>query len=39
VSVGQVMAEKTVQEIPLNGRHFVDLDADARRLDRPRTPG
>jgi len=25
VSVGQVMREKTVQEIPLNGRHFVDL--------------
>ncbi len=25
VSVGQVMAEKAVQEIPLNGRHFVDL--------------
>jgi hypothetical protein len=25
VSVGQVMVEKTVQEIPLNGRHFVDL--------------
>jgi Carboxypeptidase regulatory-like domain len=25
VSVGQSMAEKTVQEIPLNGRHFVDL--------------
>ena len=25
VSVGQVMQEKTVQEIPLNGRHFVDL--------------
>ena len=25
VSVGQVMAERTVQEIPLNGRHFVDL--------------
>jgi len=25
VSVGQAMAEKTVQEIPLNGRHFVDL--------------
>ena len=25
VSVGQVMAEKTLQEIPLNGRHFVDL--------------
>jgi hypothetical protein len=24
-SVGQVMQEKTVQEIPLNGRHFVDL--------------
>jgi len=24
-SVGQVMAERTVQEIPLNGRHFVDL--------------
>jgi len=24
-SVGQAMAEKTVQEIPLNGRHFVDL--------------
>src|SRR4029077_12497930 len=24
VSVGQVMAERTVQEIPLNGRHFVD---------------
>src|SRR5499427_1506181 len=25
VSVGQVMAERTVHEIPLNGRHFVDL--------------
>ena len=25
VSVGEVMAERTVQEIPLNGRHFVDL--------------
>src|SRR4029077_5015803 len=25
ISVGQVMAERTVQEIPLNGRHFVDL--------------
>ncbi len=25
VSVGHVMAERTVQEIPLNGRHFVDL--------------
>jgi len=25
VSVGQSMKEKTVQEIPLNGRHFVDL--------------
>ena len=25
VSVGGAMAEKTVQEIPLNGRHFVDL--------------
>jgi hypothetical protein len=25
VSVGQSMAERTVQEIPLNGRHFVDL--------------
>ncbi|HMD36361.1 MAG TPA: carboxypeptidase regulatory-like domain-containing protein [Vicinamibacterales bacterium] len=25
VSVGQSMREKTVQEIPLNGRHFVDL--------------
>src|SRR5499427_5199544 len=25
VSVGQVMAERTVQEIPLYGRHFVDL--------------
>src|SRR3954469_23675146 len=25
VSVGQVMAERTVQEIPLNGRHFVAL--------------
>ncbi len=25
VSVGQVMAERTVQEIPLNGRHFIDL--------------
>ena len=24
-SVGQVMQERTVQEIPLNGRHFVDL--------------
>lgn len=25
VSVSQVIAQKTVQEIPLNGRHFVDL--------------
>jgi hypothetical protein len=25
VTVGQVMVERTVQEIPLNGRHFVDL--------------
>src|SRR5580765_4860523 len=25
VSVGQVMAERQVQEIPLNGRHFIDL--------------
>src|SRR5437867_8024143 len=25
VSVGQAMQERTVQEIPLNGRHFVDL--------------
>jgi hypothetical protein len=25
ISVGQAMVEKTVQEIPLNGRHFVDL--------------
>jgi hypothetical protein len=25
ISVGQVMVERTVQEIPLNGRHFVDL--------------
>jgi hypothetical protein len=25
VSVGQVMTERTLQEIPLNGRHFVDL--------------
>jgi hypothetical protein len=25
VSVGQVMQQRTVQEIPLNGRHFVDL--------------
>src|ERR1043166_1786694 len=25
VSVGQVMQERTVQELPLNGRHFVDL--------------
>jgi hypothetical protein len=25
VSVGSSMAERTVQEIPLNGRHFVDL--------------
>jgi hypothetical protein len=25
VSVGQVITQRTVQEIPLNGRHFVDL--------------
>jgi hypothetical protein len=25
VSVGQVINQRTVQEIPLNGRHFVDL--------------
>ena len=25
VSIGQVITQKTVQEIPLNGRHFVDL--------------
>ena len=25
VSLGQVIEEKTVQEIPLNGRHFIDL--------------
>jgi Carboxypeptidase regulatory-like domain/TonB dependent receptor len=25
VSVGQVISQRTVQEIPLNGRHFVDL--------------
>ncbi|HEY7171250.1 MAG TPA: TonB-dependent receptor [Vicinamibacterales bacterium] len=25
VSVGQVIGQRTVQEIPLNGRHFVDL--------------
>src|SRR5207247_6951850 len=25
VAVGASMAERTVQEIPLNGRHFVDL--------------
>src|SRR4051812_47835637 len=24
-SVGQVISQRTVQEIPLNGRHFVDL--------------
>jgi hypothetical protein len=24
-SVGQVLGDKTVQEIPLNGRHFTDL--------------
>jgi len=25
MTVGQVLSEKTIQEIPLNGRHFVDL--------------
>ena len=25
ISMGQVITQKTVQEIPLNGRHFVDL--------------
>src|SRR5262245_41572330 len=25
ISVGQVITQRTVQEIPLNGRHFVDL--------------
>src|SRR2546422_987683 len=25
ISVGQVINQRTVQEIPLNGRHFVDL--------------
>src|SRR5438093_28881 len=25
VSVGQIISQRTVQEIPLNGRHFVDL--------------
>ena len=25
ISVGQVISQRTVQEIPLNGRHFVDL--------------
>ena len=29
-SVGQVITQRTVQEIPLNGRHFVDLGCSSR---------
>ena len=35
VTVGSVVNQRTVQEIPLNGRHFVDLGVADPRFGRP----
>ena len=37
-SVGAAMQERTVQEIPLNGRHFVDLGPLMPAASRRRRP-